>query len=198
MIADHGLSLPFKLGSLFRPCLATRPKRAATRTSSSVIFLLPCLFYIAGAYETRRMDGSGMRSNGFLPDGLVQWSLLGRSVARNFLGMNDPCLQRMTLSLGRGARSALQAMIRSLWLPVAQAPHLKPFFMEFITGRPPFSPFHIPSCSSSAPQRYVFHAILQVLFPYLGRSCLRLFLLSAYSYWSDSQSNQVCWRCTVH
>ena len=92
-------------------------------------------------------------------------------VAHNFLKMNDPCLQQMTLLLRRGARSALSAMVRSLLFPVAQAPHIKPFLMGFITGCLLFYPFHIPSCSSSASQIYVLHTILQVVRPFLGRSC---------------------------
>ena len=147
--------------------------RAATRILS-IGLLLPCSLYTySGAHGVCCTGGFGMRSKGLFPDGLVEWSLLIGIIGlerTTYFEMNDPRLQRMALLLRRGARSALLSMVRSLLFPVVQGPHIKPFFMGFITDCLLFYPFHIPSCSSSASQRYVPDTILQVIRPGLGRS----------------------------
>jgi hypothetical protein len=61
-------------------------------------------------------------------------------------------------------------MVRSLLFPVAQAPHIKPFFMGFITGCLLFYLF-IYLLVVLQLLRYVPHTILQVVRPGLGWSC---------------------------
>src|SRR5712691_12004509 len=66
-----------------------------------------------------------------------------RYVPRHLLQINDPNLQRVIPSLMRGELSALPAMVRSLWLPVAPPP--PPFPPPPLRFTPPPPPLPPPS-----------------------------------------------------